>query len=385
MIPYGRQDITNEDIDNVIKTLKSDFLTQGPVTPRFEKSVSNYCNVKYAVAVNSATSALHISCMALGLSKGDHLWTSPISFVASANAAIYCEAEVDFVDIDYSSNNLCVVDLERKLIEAEKQNKIPKIVMPVHMAGKSCDMKKIKELSVRFGFKIIEDASHAIGGEYYNAKVGSCEYSDITVFSFHPVKIITTAEGGMALTNNQELYAKLQLLRSHGVTRDTELMIDSQDQDWYYEQLLLGYNYRMNDLQSALGLSQMKRLKKYVKKRNDIAKIYNENLYNLEIMLPDICDSVLSSFHLYIIKLKNNSMKFRNELFKFLKNNSVGVNLHYIPIYNHPFYKKMNYDVSLFPNAEKYYRNAISIPIHPNLSKDQILFISQKISEFFKI
>ena len=324
MIPYGRQDITNEDIDNVIKTLKSDFLTQGPVTPKFEKTVSNYCNVKHAVAVNSATSALHISCMALGLSKGDHLWTSPISFVASANAAIYCEAEVDFVDIDYSSNNLCVVDLERKLIEAEKQNKIPKIVMPVHMAGKSCDMKKIKELSGRFGFKIIEDASHAIGGEYYDAKVGSCEYSDITVFSFHPVKIITTAEGGMALTNNQELYTKLQLLRSHGVTRDTELMVNSQDQDWYYEQLLLGYNYRMNDLQSALGLSQMKRLEKYVKKRNDIAKIYNENLYNLEIMLPDICDSVLSSFHLYIIKLKNNSMKFRNELFKFLKNNSVG-------------------------------------------------------------
>ncbi len=382
MIPYGRQEITDEDIKTVVKVLKSDFLTQGPAVPQFEKAISEYCKTKYAVAVNSATSALHISCLALGLEKGDILWTSPISFVASANVALYCGASIDFVDIDYDTNNMSMNDLEERLKIADKENRLPKIIIPVHLAGKSCNMKKIYELSKIYGFKIIEDASHAIGGEYKNNKIGSCNYSDITVFSFHPVKIITTAEGGMAMTNNERIFNKLQLLRSHGITRNKKFMNNIDKDDWYYEQIILGFNYRMNDIQAALGLSQTSRLNTYIQRRNELAALYFKHLKNLDLVLPINEEDALSSFHLYIIKISENSKKVRDDLFKYLKKLSIGVNLHYIPIYNQPYFDKIGFNRDLFPNSEKYFRNAISIPIYPTLNDDQVFLISEKIREF---
>ena len=382
MIPYGRQEITDEDIKTVVEVLKSDFLTQGPAVPQFERAISKYCKTKYAVAVNSATSALHISCLALGLEKGDILWTSPISFVASANVALYCGASIDFVDIDYDTNNMSMNNLEERLKIADKENRLPKIIIPVHLAGKSCDMKRIYELSKIYGFKIIEDASHAIGGEYKNKKIGSCNYSDITVFSFHPVKIITTAEGGMAMTNNESIFNKLQLLRSHGITRNKKFMNNIDKDDWYYEQITLGYNYRMNDIQAALGLSQTSRLNIYIQRRNELARLYFKHLENLDLILPVDQDDSLSSFHLFIIKISENSKKVRDDLFNYLKKSSIGVNLHYIPIYNQPYFDKLGFNRDLFPNSEKYFKNAISIPIYPTLKDDQVFLISEKIREF---
>ena len=278
MIPYGKQEILQNDIDQVIEVLKSDFLTQGPQVTKFENAVSNYCQAKFAIAVNSATSALHLACMSLNLNKGDYLWTSPINFVASANCALYCGAEVDFVDINPKTFNMCPLALEKKLIEAEKLSKLPKIVIPVHMCGQPCNMKAIFELSKRYGFKIIEDASHAIGASYLNNKIGSCEYSDITVFSFHPVKIITTGEGGVAVTNHSELSERIKLLSSHGITRDAKKMTHESEGQWYYQQIALGYNYRITDIQAALGSSQIKRLDHYVKIRHKLAKRYDELL-----------------------------------------------------------------------------------------------------------
>lgn len=368
-IPYGKQDIDQNDIDSVVEVLHSDFLTQGPKVPVFENSITSFTDAKYAVAVNSATSALHISCLALELSSGDILWTSPNTFVASANCGLYCGADVDFVDIDPKTYNMCPKKLEKKLIAAEALNRLPKIVVVVHLAGQSCDMQLIGELAVKYGFKVIEDASHAIGGYYQNSKIGGCYYSDIVVFSFHPVKIITTAEGGVALTNNPDIATKLRLFQGHGITRDEELMEGKSDGGWYYQQLELGYNYRMTELQAALGISQMKRLPDFVSARHKLANRYNELLANLPIQLPYQSPQTYSAMHLYIIRLKLDKIsKSHRQVFDELRLCGLGVNLHYIPVHLHPYYKKMGFKYGEFPEAESYYQEAISIPIYSAMS-----------------
>ena len=378
MIPYGKQNITDQDITSVIEVLRSDYLTQGPVVPNFEKSLAKYAKSKYAVAVNSATSALHIACLSLGLKKGDILWTSPISFVASSNCALYCGADVDFVDIDPQTYNMSTSQLEKKLIKAKKLNKLPKIIIPVHLAGQSCDMEKIHTLSKKFGFKIIEDASHAIGGKYKGKNIGNCTYSDITIFSFHPVKIITTGEGGAILTNDEKICGKAQQLRSHGITRDPREMTKHIDGPWYYEQIDLGFNYRMTDLQAALGISQLKRIDSFIKKRQKIAGLYNRLLANSKLILPYQKIDTKSSFHLYIIRVPSNSSLIRSELFERLLANGILVNLHYIPIYKHPYYQtKYKIKYSDFPQAEKYYAEAISLPIFYDLKESEIKKITK--------
>jgi UDP-4-amino-4,6-dideoxy-N-acetyl-beta-L-altrosamine transaminase len=382
MIPYGKQDISQADIDAVIEVLQSDFLTQGPSVERFELALSHYTGAKHTVAVNSATSALHLACLALGVSSGDLVWTSPITFVASANCALYCGADIDFVDIEMLSNNMSIVALREKLQQAKELGRLPKVVIPVHMAGLSCDMKAIFELSLEYGFKIIEDASHAVGGSLSGNKVGSCEFSDISVFSFHPVKIITTGEGGAALTNDANLGRKLALLRSHGVTRDANEMEHGLEGGWYYEQISLGYNYRMTDLQAALGCSQLTRIDEFVSKRNKLASEYHVKLADLSIDLPVIPSHTLSAYHLYIVKLLHDHPLGRRKLYDHLRSRGIGVNVHYIPVHLQPFYRSMGFSPGDFPEAEKYYRNAISIPLHPNLSeKDQDVVVNS-IREF---
>ena len=378
MIPYGRQDITESDIKAVKEVLSSDFLTQGPKVPEFEKTVSSYCNSKYALAVNSATSALHIACLALGVRKGDIVWTSANTFVASSNCALYCGAQIDFIDINENDFNISIDSLEQKLKEAKSQGTLPKVLIPVHMCGKSCDMKNIKYLSDKYGFKIIEDASHAVGGKYNDYKVGSCEYSDITVFSFHPVKIITTGEGGMALTNDQTLYNLMSLYRSHGITRDKSMMDKKAISEWYYEQHVLGFNYRMTDIHAALGISQFKRIDQYVVDRNNIAIKYQEMLANLPLKLPFIDQSILSSFHLYVVRLEDDIIDERDRVFSKLREKNILVNLHYIPVYLHPYYQKIGFNKGYCPNAEVFYKSAISIPIFPRLSsKDQSYIVNE--------
>ena len=367
MILYGRQDITQADIDSVTKVLQSDFLTQGPQVPKFEKEVSRYCGAKYAVAVNSATSALHLACLSLGLGNGDWLWTSPITFVASANCGLYCGAKVDFIDIDPVTYNLCPKSLRKKLIKAKELGKLPKIVIPVHLCGQPCDMKSIYELSKEYGFKIIEDASHAIGGKYLDEPIGNCRYSDITVFSFHPVKIITTGEGGMALTNNNKLAEHMSLLRSHGITRDPSQMTKQADGDWYYQQIELGYNYRMTDIQAALGVSQLKRLDDYVSRRHELYTRYNELLKGFPLVIPYQYSDGYSAFHLYIIRLKNRDK--HKQVFEYLRKNGIGVNLHYIPVYHQPYYEAMGFKKGYCLEAENYYNEAISLPMYATLSE----------------
>jgi len=367
MIPYGRQDITQADINSVIKVLQSDFLTQGPQVPKFEKVVSQYCNVKYALATNSATSALHLACLSLGLNNNDWLWTTSITFVASANCGLYCGAKVDFVDINPATYNICPEVLEKKLVKAKKLGKLPKIVIPVHLCGQSCDMKSIYELSKEYGFKIIEDASHAIGGKYLNEPIGNCKYSDITVFSFHPVKIITTGEGGMALTNNNKLFKRMSLLRSHGITRDPSQMTKQADGDWYYQQIELGYNYRMTDIQAALGVSQLKRLDDYVSRRHELYTRYNELLKGFPLVIPYQYSDGYSAFHLYIIRLKNRDK--HKQVFEYLRKNGIGVNLHYIPVYHQPYYEAMGFKKGYCLEAENYYNEAISLPMYATLSE----------------
>ena len=370
-IPYGRQDLNQDDINSVLDVLHSDFLTQGPVVPLFESAVAEYCGAKYAVAVNSSTSALHLACLSLGIGKGDIVWTSPVTFVASANCALYCGAEIDFVDIDPFTYNLSAEKLAAKLAIAKRNGKIPKLVIPVHLCGQSCDMQSIFALSLEYGFKIIEDASHAIGGRFKDEKIGNCRFSDVTVFSFHPVKIITTGEGGMALTNKPELNKKMALLRSHGITKNPSEMIQSQEGPWYYEQIDLGYNYRMTDIQAALGLSQMRRIDLFVDKRNQIALKYNSAFENSSLVTPPR-DTNYSAFHLYVIRLPQKDKKNnRNEVFNHLRNQGILVNIHYLPIYHHPYYKKMNFNALEFPEAELYYKEAISLPIYPSLSDTQ--------------
>lgn len=372
MIPYGRQEITQADIDAVVEVLHSDFLTQGPMVPRFEKAVADYCGAQHAVAVNSATSALHIACLALGLAPGDRLWTSPITFVASANCGLYCGAEVDFVDIDPRTYNLCPKALERKLVEAEKQGRLPKIVVPVHLCGQPCDMKAIHALSQRYGFRIIEDASHAIGGKYRGEPIGNCLYSDITIFSFHPVKIITTAEGGMALTNHADLAERMTLLRSHGITRHPAQMTHAPDGPWYYQQIDLGFNYRMTELQAALGISQMGRLDEYVSRRHALARRYDEQLADLPVTLPWQHPDSYSALHLYVIRLKLDQMtSSHREVFEYLREEGIGVNLHYIPVHTQPYYQRFGFKAGDFPEAERYYTEAISLPMYPTMTDEQ--------------
>lgn len=369
MIPYGKQEITQADIDAVVEVLQSDFLTQGPAVAIFEKAVADYVGVQYGVAVNSATSALHIACLALGLKAGDWLWTSPISFVASANCGLYCGAQVDFVDIDPKTYNMSVEKLSQKLQKAELLGKLPKVVVPVHLCGQPCDMEEIYRLSRKYGFSVLEDASHAIGARYQDRPVGDCRYSDITVFSFHPVKIITTAEGGMALTNNEILAQKMVQLRSHGITRDQANMTHSSDGPWYYQQIDLGYNYRMTEMQAALGVSQMSRLDEFVAKRHQIAKRYDDAFTGLPVKTPWQDPSGYSGCHLYVIRLDLVKTKSTHrQIFEQLRECGVGVNLHYIPIHTHPFYQQFGFRNEDYPEAERYYSEAISLPLYPSLT-----------------
>ena len=383
MIPYGRQDINQADIDSVVDVLQSDFLTQGPQVPLFEKKVSDYCGAEYGVAVNSATSALHIACLALGLGKGDYFWTSPNTFVASANCGLYCGAQVDFVDIDPLTYNLSPEELEKKLIQAKQHNKLPKIVIPVHFAGQSCDMRKIYSLSQEYGFKIIEDASHAIGGKYLDQPIGGCQYSDITVFSFHPVKIITTAEGGLATTNNKKLSECMQLFRSHGVTRDPGLMTKEAEGSWYYQQVELGFNYRMTELQAALGISQMQRLDEFITKRHKLQERYDLLLEDLPIIKPYQDKDGYSALHLYPIQVQKDKLKStRKEIFEALRKNSIGVNIHYIPVHTQSYYENMGFKKGDFPNAESYYESVISIPLFYAMTfeqQDQVIAVLEKV------
>jgi len=372
MIPYGRQDITQADIDSVVAVLRSDHLTQGPQVPLFEQAVASHVGAKHALAVNSATSALHIACMAFGLGPGDWLWTSPVTFVASANCALYCGAQVDFVDIDPRTFNLCPQALERKLQLAQQQGKLPKVVVPVHLCGQPCDMAAIHALSQQYGFKIIEDASHAIGGRYQGEFIGNGHFSDITVFSFHPVKIITTAEGGMAMTNCDELAHKMTLLRSHGITRDPVHMTHVPDGPWYYQQIDLGYNYRMTELQAALGLSQMTRLDDYVARRHSLARRYDTLLADLPITLPWQHPDSYSGLHLYVVRLKLDQItKTHREVFEALREQGIGVNLHYIPVHTQPHYQRMGFKPADFPEAQSYYSEAISLPMYQTLTEEQ--------------
>jgi len=372
MIPYGRQEITQSDIDAVTVVLHSDYLTQGPVVPKFENEVASFVGAQHVVATNSATSALHIACLALGLGENDWLWTSPITFVASANCALYCGAQVDFVDIDLRTYNMSAERLAEKLERAEQEGKLPKIVVPVHLCGQSCDMKAIFKLSQRYGFKIIEDASHAIGGKYKARYIGGCHYSDITIFSFHPVKIITTGEGGMALTNNNELANKMELLRSHGITRDQAQMTQESAGPWYYQQIDLGFNYRMTDIQAALGASQINRLDSYIASRHALAERYNEKLSDLPVVLPWQNPECHSAYHLYIIRLHTNKQQMSHKhIFEGLRKRDIGVNLHYIPVHTQPYYKKMGFNAGDFPEAMAYYNEAITLPLFPTLTTDQ--------------
>ena len=381
-IPYGRHSISEQDIQSVIEVLKSDWLTQGPAVERFEKAVADYCGAPHAVTFNSATSALHSACLALGVGPGDWVWTSPITFVASANCALYCGAQVDFVDIDPKTYNLGVDHLEKKLARAKQEGRLPKVVIPVHLCGQPCDMVGIHALSRKYGFKIIEDASHAIGGKYRGEPIGNGRYSDITVFSFHPVKIITTGEGGMAMTRDGQLAKRMQRLRSHGITRDEAEMTRPPDGPWYYQQIDLGFNYRMTDLQAALGLSQLQRLDEFVAKRHAIARRYNERLAGLPIHIPWQHPEGYSGLHLYVIRLNLDKIrKTHREVFEALRTAGIGVNLHYIPVHLQPYYKQRGFKPGQYPFAKQYYAEAISLPIYPGLTEeaqDHVVDVLQK-------
>ncbi len=382
MIPYGKQDINQDDIDAVVEVLRSDFLTQGPVVPKFEASVASHCGAKHALAVNSATSALHIACLALGLGVGDWLWTTPITFVASANCGLYCGAQVDFVDIDPQTYNISVKALAEKLAQAKRDGCLPKVLVTVHLCGQPCDMEPIAALTKQYGVLIIEDASHAIGGRYQNEPIGNCRFSDITVFSFHPVKVITTAEGGMAVTNDDELAFKMALFRSHGITRDADRMTHSPDGPWYYQQIELGFNYRMTELQAALGVTQMQRLDQFVSRRHEIANWYNTHLKHLPLVLPVQLAAGYSGLHLYVVRLKLDEIKRTHiEVFSKLRQASVSVNLHYIPVHMQPYYRAMGFDSGDFPEAEKYYAEALSLPMFPLLTEVQLQQVAQALQE----
>lgn len=371
MIPYGRQDIRPEDISAVIEVLQSDFLTQGPAVPRFEAAVAKKVNAKFGVAMSNATCALHLACKALDLGPGDTLWTSPVTFVASANCALYCGANIDFVDIDSRTFNMCPDSLARKLELSRRNGCLPKVVVPVHMCGQSCDMARIAELADQYGFRVIEDASHTIGGSFQAEPVGSCRYSDITVFSFHPVKIITTGEGGMAMTNDGNLAGRLSSLRSHGITRDVSRMEKSPHGSWYYEQIDLGYNFRMTDLQAALGLSQLDRLEQYVSRRHELAERYDAALTGSSVQIPWRSKDSRSAFHLYVIRLSGAIAGERRRIVEELRNAGVSTNVHYIPVHTHPYYARLGFQSGDFPLAEQYYKEALTLPLYPQMTESQ--------------
>jgi UDP-4-amino-4,6-dideoxy-N-acetyl-beta-L-altrosamine transaminase len=372
IIPYGRQSISEADIQAVVDVLRSDFLTQGPVVPAFEEAVATYCRARHGVATSNATAALHTACLALGLGPGDTLWTSPITFVASANCGLYCGAQVDFVDIDPHNFNMSPAALEKKLIAAKLQGKLPKVVVPVHMCGQPCDMEAIHALSLKYGFKIIEDASHAIGAKYQGEPVGNCRYSDITVFSFHPVKIITTAEGGLAVTNQDALAQKMNLLRSHGISSTpTDMAPRPADEIWNYQQIDLGFNYRMTEMQAALGLSQLQKLDEFVSYRQNIARYYDHALSGVEIQTPWQHPDALSSFHLYPIQVTANSGISQQALYKALTDAGVKVNLHYIPVYLQPYYARLGFKRGYCPHAEDYFKSSMSIPVYASMAEAQ--------------
>lgn len=370
MIPYGRQEISQVDIDTVVSVLKSDFLTQGPVVPRFERALAARVKVKHAVAVNSATSALHIACLALGLGPRELLWTVPNTFVASANCGRYCGADIDFVDIDPNTWNLSILRLKEKLFQAKRTGCLPKVLVPVHFAGRPTEQEDIWGLAQEFGFKVLEDASHSVGASRNGEPVGSCRWSHISVFSFHPVKIITTGEGGMALTNDEELAWRMALLRNHGITRDKERMQFDSNNLWYYEQLDLGYNYRMTDIQAALGLSQLERLEQFVNQRNELAKRYDKLLSGLPLQLPIIQPENKSAFHLYVVRLRRDMIhKTYLEIFESLRHQEIGINLHYMPVHLQPYYRNLGFGPGLCPEAEKYGQEAISLPLYSGLTE----------------
>ena len=382
LIPYGRQYIQDSDIRAVIDVLQSNFLTQGPQVPKFESALRDVATVDYATAVNSATSALHIACLALGVGEGDIVWTVPNTFVASANCALYCGAKIDFVDIDPLTTNLSISALQEKLTDAKHKNILPKVLIPVHLSGEPCDMATIKELSQEYGFKIIEDASHAVGGQYENQPIGSCKYSDITVFSFHPVKIVTCGEGGAALTNSAELDKKMKLLRSHGITRDLAQMQYPKDEVWYYEQIDLGFNYRMTDIHAALGVAQLARLHEYVERRHIIAARYDQEFKGTKLQKPYKNSKNKSALHLYVIQVESSQHR---RIFHELRENNIGVNLHYIPVHTHPYYQKLGFVWGDFPNSEDYYRRAISLPMFPTLTEVEQTFVIETVEKLCNV
>jgi len=382
-IPYGRQSIDDADVRAVVEVLGSDFLTQGPQVPRFEQAIAAVVGAAHGIAVNSATSALHLACLALGLGPGDWLWTSPITFVASANCGLYCGARIDFVDIDPRTYNLCPEALARKLEWAEREGCMPKVVVPVHMAGQPCNMRAIHRLAQRYGFRVLEDASHAIGGRYLDEVIGACRYSDITVFSFHPVKIVTTAEGGIAMTNDPVLAERMRLLRSHGITRDAGRMVGASDGPWYYQQLELGFNYRMSELQAALGIAQLQRLDDFVMRRRELAQRYDTCLQGLPVTLPWQHGEGRSSWHLYVIRLRLEQLgkKSHRQVFEALRDRGIGVNVHYIPVHTQPFYRRFGFSTGDFPLAEAYYQEALSLPLFPGLTASEQDYVCTALRE----
>lgn len=383
MIPYGRQDITQDDIDAVVETLKSDYLTQGPAVEKFEKRVAEYCGVKYAVAVASCTAALHIAYLSLGAGKGKRVWTSPNTFVASSNAALYCGADVDFVDIDPQTFNMSVAALEAKLQEAEKNGSLPDIVVPVNFSGQSCPLKEIKPLADKYGFDVVEDGAHCIGASYDGEKVGSCAYSKACVFSFHPVKIITTGEGGLITTNDKDMYEALLRLRTHGITRDSDLLHDKGQGGWYFEQIELGYHYRITDMQCMLGLSQMDRLDEYVSRRQKLAVRYTEKLKDLSLQLPHVSEDCQSSWHLYVVLIDGDADK-RRQVYDQMRAAGIGVNVHYIPVYAHPYYKDLGFSAVDWPNNEAYYSRALTLPLYPSLTEDEQDYICETLEKIIR-
>lgn len=379
IIPYAKQSISDEDIDAVVNVLKSDFITQGPVVSQFEEAIAAYCSARYAIAVSNGTAALHLACLALNVGPGDIVWTSPNTFLASANCALYCGAKIDFVDIDSQTYNISIESLKSKLKSAEMNNCLPKVLIPVHFSGQSCEMQAIKSLSLQYGFSIIEDAAHALGGEYQGQKVGSCLYSDMTIFSFHPAKMITCGEGGIVLTNNSSLADKIERLRIHGVTRNPDLMTEASHGIWYYQQLELGFNYRMTDMQAALGLSQLKRLDEFVDKRRKLVEKYNQQLQSLAVITPWQHPDTHSSRHLYVVRLKSNQLKkCRKTIVEELRQAGIGVHVHYIPVHTQPFYQNLGFNEGDFPESESYYQEAITLPLFVDLSEEQLDFIVQK-------
>ncbi len=384
-IPYGRQDISQEDLQAVLAVLQSDWLTQGPAIIRFEEAVAAYCGAKYAVAVSNATAALHLACLAVGLGRGDLLWTSPNTFVASANCGLYCGAEVDFVDIDPRTYNMSVDALEEKLVQAAKCGKLPKVVIPVHFAGQSCRMEEIRRLADQYHFTVIEDAAHAIGGSYKGKKVGACAFSEMAVFSFHPVKIITTGEGGMILTNRVDLYEKLLRLRAHGITRDERFMTRAPDGPWYYQQIELGFNYRMTDIQAALGYSQLQRIDDFVSRRHALAARYDQRLKDLPVTLPWQDPDTYSAYHLYVIRLHLDQLKkTRKQVFAELRAAGINVNVHYIPVHTQPYYQRLGFKTGDFPASEEYYREAITLPLYYGLSDEEQDYVIERVQEIIR-